>query len=95
MSAFLFLRTASIGVVNMQEVVRSTKNCVLYAVVNDDYKLHMQLEKSLEKEQQEVEKWKGRLVEAQIGFVDGLARQILLEPLPIDILLMIRDVLAG
>ena len=94
MSAFLFLRTASTAVNNMHKIIQSTESCILYASANGDYGYHTELAESLRKEQAEVEKWKERLVEAQVGFVDWSARQILHEPLPAEILLMIQDSLA-
>ena len=93
MKAFLFLRTAFTAVTNMWKIVKSTKACILYASVNGDYAYHCELEESLENETADVERWKMRLVEAQIGFIDWYARVELRKPLPPEIVQMIGHTL--
>ena len=89
--AFLFLRTAFTAVINTRKIAKSTESCILYASVNGDYAYHCELQESLEKETADVERWKQRLIEAQIGFIDWYTRAELDTALPAEIMNIIKD----
>ena len=90
--SFLFLRTADAAVTNSYHQERSTWARMMHAVRANDDILHLRLIDELADEEKELQKWKDRLVDGQIGFVDWAARCAIGRGLPTEILWLFRDV---
>ncbi|KAL9098303.1 MAG: hypothetical protein Q9163_006014 [Psora crenata] len=89
--AYLFLRTAHAAVSSLDTQKQATQACILYANVNGDYNYHMQLEDELEQQETDLEIWQERLIDAQVGLVDWVARRELKRGLPLEMLFLLRE----
>lgn len=73
--AFLFLQTASTAVEGMAQIVKATDDYMIHAAL--DYNPLFDLHDKRTDEKEQLDMWKERLLEAQVGFVDWAARRAL------------------
>ena len=93
--SFLFLRTAISAVNNFAAMVSTTKSHIAHAKSWYAYARQIELQKTLEQEESDLEIWSRRLLEAQIGLLSWLSTCAIGFALPAEILQIIRVQLAS
>lgn len=99
--SFLFLRTAIAAVNSLAAMVSATKSHITHARSRyaygswHAYARQIELQKTLEQEESDLETWRRRLLEAQIGLLSWLSTCTIGFALPMEILQIIRVQLAS
>ena len=93
--SFLFLRTAIVAVNGFVAMVSTTKSHIAHAKSCYTYARQTELQKTLEQEESDLEVWRRRLLEAQIGLLSWLSTCAIGFALPVEVLQMIRVQLAS
>lgn len=93
--SFLFLRTATVAVDSLATMVKTTKSHMAHAEIGYAYERRIELQKTLEQEESDLDIWKTRLLEAQIGLLSWLSACAMGFALPAEILQMVRVQLAS
>ena len=93
--SFLFLRTATAAVNSFAAMVSTTKSHIDHAKSWYAYARQIELQKTLEQEESDLEIWRRRLLEAQIGLLSWLSTCTIGFVLPAEVLQLIRVQLAS
>lgn len=93
--SFLFLRTATAAVNSFGAMVSTTKSHIAHAKSLCAYARQIELQKTLEQEESDLEIWRRRLLEAQIGLLSWLSTCAIGVVLPAEVLQLIRVQLAS
>ena len=93
--SFLFLRTAIVAVNSFAALVNTTKSHIAHTEIWYAYARQIELQKTLEQEESDLEIWRTRLFEAQIGLLSWLSTCTIGFALPAEILQIIRVQLAS